>query len=68
MATRQSEPDLTMSASVRRAVDVVRAAGEEVSDEAIEILERVEQGEIDTEEAVRLIIHLQGGQVDECAV
>ncbi|MDH3645952.1 MAG: antitoxin VbhA family protein [Gammaproteobacteria bacterium] len=51
----------TLSDSVRRAVDVARAAGEEVSAEAIGILERVEQGEIDTEEAVRLIIQLNSG-------
>ena len=44
-----------MSPNVRRAVDVVRAAGEDVSDWAIEILERVARKEIDTEEAIRLI-------------
>ena len=54
-----------MSPRVRCAVDVVRAAGEIVSDEGIEILERVERGEIDTEEAVRQIILMHGGQTDE---
>jgi len=51
----------SMSPSVRRAVDTVRAGGENVSDEAIQILERVERREIDSEEAVRLIIQLNSG-------
>ena len=66
MTTRHEELDRiaarAMSPGVRRAVDVVRAAGEEVSAEAIEILERVEREEIDTEEAVRLIIQLNSGR------
>ena len=41
---------------VARALDIVRAAGGDVEAEGIELVERVEAGEIDTEEAVRLII------------
>lgn len=50
-----------MSRDVELAVDFVRAAGGEVSAEVVEILERVEREEIDSDEAMRLIGQLHRG-------
>ena len=49
------------STNVELAIDIVRAAGGEVSQTAIEIAERAERGEIDNAEAVRLIRQLHSG-------
>ena len=50
-----------LPASVRSAIDIVRAAGGAVSAETIELLCRVESGEITTEEAIRLITEMHCG-------
>ena len=56
---KPSDIDLSrLSGSTRSAIDIVRAAGEEVSDLAIAILQRVDDGELTINQAVKLIIEM----------